>query len=187
MIRALLIDLDGTLVDTHAANLAAYRQAIDTTGLHYSADELATFVGKLAWRPMLSRVLPNHPELHETIALRKREIYPQTMDLVRVNSGLLQAIQLLKGQLKLALVTAASRHSVETLLNAKQLINLFDLIITSDDVSKQKPDPQPYQVADERLGVAPAECLVFEDSDIGIAAARTFGAQIWQVHWTKTT
>nr|WP_314260665.1 HAD family phosphatase [uncultured Devosia sp.] len=185
-IKVTLVDLDGTLVDTHAANLAAYRQAIVDAGVAPLPGALEHWVGRLAWRPMLAKVLPDHADLHEAIALRKRVIYPQYFAAVAVNQALVQTLRALSGPVRIALVTSASRQSVEPLLAAKGLADLFALTICSDDVVCQKPDPEPYRRAAEILGVAPQDCVIFEDSETGVAAARAFGAQTWQVHWPQS-
>jgi HAD superfamily hydrolase (TIGR01509 family) len=57
----------------------------------------------------------------------------------------------------------------------------FDLVITGDDVQKHKPDPEAYRLAATRLGLTPEQCLVFEDSDIGMAAGLAFGAQVLRI------
>jgi HAD superfamily hydrolase (TIGR01509 family) len=73
--------------------------------------------------------------------------------------------------LSLALVTNAPRENVEAVLLALELREVFDEVVLSDEVGNVKPDPAPYRAALERLGVAPAEALAFEDSTSGIASA----------------
>lgn len=181
--RAVLVDLDGTLVDTHAANLAAYRQALGETGMAYSSVDLSSSVGKMAWRPMLKQLLPSHPDLHERIARRKREIYPTLFDRVRVNKLLVAVLQQLHKTVPIALVTAASRASVTPLLAEKKLDCLFSIVVTSDDTIASKPSPEPFIKAAALLNVGPEDCLVLEDSEVGLAAAQAFGAQTWRIHW----
>jgi HAD superfamily hydrolase (TIGR01509 family) len=181
--KAILVDLDGTLVDTHATNLAAYRLALDEEGLAYDHSTLERVVGRLAWRPMLQLVLPDHPHAHERVAERKRRFYAGMAAQVVVNRALVEMLRLLRPSVGIALVTAASPGSVGPLLQAKGLNDLFSVIVTSADVEKQKPDPQPFQHAAQLLGVDAEDCVVLEDSDVGIAAARAFGAQVWKVEW----
>lgn len=186
MLKAILVDFDGTLVNTHAANIKAYREALLETNEVFSEETLINSVGRLAWRPMLEAVLPNAPQLHANIANRKREIYPSYFSMVSVNESLVTTLSALKPSTLIALVTAASKTSVTSLLEEKKLSYLFDIIISSDDVEKQKPSPDPFQRAASLLGVTSEECLIFEDSEIGLAAARAFGAQTWQIHWPGT-
>jgi HAD superfamily hydrolase (TIGR01509 family) len=182
---ALLVDLDGTLVDTHSANVAAYRLALEESGVDYDMEALEKTIGRLAWRPMLARVAPSDPETHSRVAARKREVYSAYMDSVYVNDALVQLIGALRSRgWKVALVTSASRGSVEALLKAKQLSGFFDVTVTSDDVTEQKPSALPFHEAARQLGVSPKDCVICEDSEVGLAAAAAFGCQIWQIRWS---
>jgi len=185
MIRAVLVDLDGTLADTKKANIAAYRHALNVLKLPYKDDSLISTVGQLAWRPMLEHVLPNHSDLYDKIIKIKRSVYFNYLDQVFINDSLVQILRILKKQIPIALVTSASKSSVTILLAHKNLNTLFDLTITSDDVEHQKPNPQAYELAAARLKVSPEECIIMEDSAVGITAAKAFGSQIWQVHWSE--
>lgn len=179
--KAILVDFDGTLVDSYDANLFAYQVALKNTGHSFDEALLKMLVGRLAWRPMLAKVLPNQAHLHSSIAANKRRIYSELTSMVKVNQGLVSLLRLLKGKVSIALVTSASRSSVESLLRDKSLDDLFEVIVSSDDVMKQKPDAEPYIKAAAVLGVHATECVVFEDSDIGVESAKAFGAQILRV------
>ena len=76
-----------------------------------------------------------------------------------------------------AVGTSASRWDVETLLGALGLRQHFDVIVTAEDVRMGKPDPEVYLEAARRLGAPPPDCLVFEDSLVGLAAARRAGTR----------
>lgn len=181
--NAILVDLDGTLVDSRKSNLAAYEAAILEHGLNYDSYTLEQSVGHYDWKEMLSRVLPEHPDKYLSIAKRKRELYINTIDTVLVNKTLESYLRSQLGIVPIALVTSASRGSVELVLQATNLNDLFSAVVTSDDVVKKKPDPEPYFKASSILNVSPQDCLVFEDSDVGVAAGRAFGAQVWRVSW----
>ncbi len=77
-----------------------------------------------------------------------------------------------------ALVSAALRAEIEPVLSASGLRDLFDVVLSQDDVVRGKPDPQPYLLAAERLGIEPTELLVFEDTDVGVASAKAAGAYV---------
>jgi beta-phosphoglucomutase-like phosphatase (HAD superfamily) len=120
-LKAILVDLDGTLVDSHAANMAAYATAIGETGIIFDTHLLKQTVGRLAWPEMLARVLPGRPDLYEAIIIRKREIYAGLFDIVAVNDMLLNFLCAFHGRVPIGLVTSASRISVDSLLRAKSL------------------------------------------------------------------
>ena len=181
--NAIMVDLDGTLVDTRVSNLAAYKAAISEHHLDYDPYILEQTVGNLAWKEMLSRVLPEYADMHLSIAKRKRELYINMAGNVVVNKILEFFLRSQRGVVPIALVTSASRESVEVILQKTMLNDLFSAIVTSEDVLKQKPDPEPYFKASSMLNVNPQDCIVFEDSDVGVASGRAFGAQVWRVNW----
>src|SRR5439155_12215676 len=77
-----------------------------------------------------------------------------------------------------AVATSASRLDVERLLDPLGLLNQFDAVVTAEDVRRGKPDPEVYLLAAESIGVPPGQCLVFEDSVVGIQAARRAGMRV---------
>lgn len=184
MIKAFLVDLDGTLVDTKMANIASYKEALKIFGILNCDDALNEWVGALPWDEMLIKILPGMDinTLYE-IALLKREIYPSYFKIVRVNNSLVDFLKFSREMSRLALVTSASRNSALPLLTHLKLLDYFDLTITSDDCAFRKPHPEPYMLAANRLGVLPKECFVFEDSDIGMQSATAFGAKALKIAW----
>ncbi len=176
-IRALLVDLDGTLVDTREANSGSYLEALDEIGV---AVDLATFESIAAarnWRQFLPVLMPDHTDAaRERVVTRKAAIYRERIGATTVNSGLVALISSMRPACRTALVTTASASSVNVILAHHQLTHLFDTTVTGDDVARHKPDPEAYALAAGRLHVAAAECLIFEDSDIGVSAATAFGA-----------
>jgi HAD superfamily hydrolase (TIGR01509 family) len=183
MIKAFLIDLDGTLVDTKLANVAAYKEALHMLGFFSGEEALEKWAGILPWDQMLSKVLPNAEitTLHK-IALLKRDLYSKYFHMVHVNEALVELIKYSKEKTLMAIVTSASQSSAIPLLSHLDLLNYFDEIITSEDCNLRKPHPEPYILAATRLNVSPDECLVFEDSDIGMKSAQAFGAKALRVN-----
>ena len=98
--------------------------------------------------------------------------------------GLLALLAGCRDRVRTALVTTASRANVDAILDAHGLRPDFDVVVTGDDVSRHKPDPEAYLLAAARLAVAPAQCLVFEDSDIGLKSARAAGMAVVRVAFT---
>ena len=178
-----MVDLDGTLARTAEANLQAYLEALQRFGVSISPAELEQRIGGRNWKQFLPAVLTEAGATADPaeIAACKAEIYRKNLSQLQLNHGLIRAILASRPQLKIALVTSASRVSVDALVSVHKLAPLFDVIVTGDDVSLHKPDPEAYCVAAERLGVSPQETLVYEDSEIGVASAQAFGAQVIRV------
>ena len=74
-----------------------------------------------------------------------------------------------------AVVSGSTRDSVTRSLEALKILDRFDTLVCAGDYRKSKPDPEPFLLAAQRLGVAPEDCLVFEDADMGIQAATAAG------------
>lgn len=179
-VAALLFDLDGTLVDTADANARAYAMALDEARIVVAPDAMRRLSHGRNWRQFLPEIISAAKSDADAaaIAKRKRELYPAMLDDVRLNEGLLALLRSARETFRTALVTTASRVNVLAVLERKRIADLFDTLVTGDDVSRHKPDPEAYQLAARRLGVAPALCLAFEDSAVGVASAQAAGMRV---------
>jgi HAD superfamily hydrolase (TIGR01509 family) len=175
-VKALLVDLDGTLVDTAEANFAAYRAALEPCGVTLTREWWLTHGFGRNWRQFLPELLGQSGAIALDVANRKAALYPEFLGETVLNQGLVKLIEWLRPAVRTALVTAASRSATELLLDFHGLRPLFDEVVTGDDVAAHKPSPMAFAAAAERLGVSCEECLVIEDSEVGIAAAAAFGA-----------
>ena len=175
--KGVLVDLDGTLVDTRQANFKAYRAALAEAGVELTNPWWDANGFGRNWRQFLPDLLGSDRE-HEAqaIAARKANLYPQFVGETVLNEALVRLVATLRSQLKSALVTTASRSGVDAVLRHHALANLFDTIVTGDDVSAHKPAPDAFMQAANRLGLRPDDCLVIEDSKAGRDAAAAFGA-----------
>jgi HAD superfamily hydrolase (TIGR01509 family) len=181
-IRGLLVDLDGTLVDTSAANFAAYRAALAEEGVELSRDWWDAHAFGRNWRQFLPQVLDGRDTADlQAIAEAKARLYPQFLDQSRVNGSLVLLIAAMRSNVRTALVTTASGSNVDAVLRFHGLHDLFDTIVTGDDVAAHKPAPDAFAEAARRLDLRADECLVIEDSKVGVAAAQAFGAACLKV------
>jgi HAD superfamily hydrolase (TIGR01509 family) len=175
-VKALLVDLDGTLVDTAEANFAAYRAALEPHGVTFTRQWwLANGFGR-NWRQFLPELLGQSGAVAQDVANRKAALYPEFVADTVLNRPLVKLIEWLRPAARTALVTAASRSATDLLLDFHDLRRLFDEVVTGDDVAAHKPSPLAFEAAAKRLGVRPNECMIIEDSEAGIAAAAAFGA-----------
>lgn len=185
-IEAVLSDMDGTLIETDEANATAYCNALRKFGFKYSVDDfITTFRGK-SWRVFLPQITSLSLEECKDIAVEKRNTYKNHLYLTKLNHHVLQMLISAKKDTLIGLVTTASKGAVEDLLSFHKLKDFFDVIITGDDVSIGKPDPEPYFVAAKKLGVDIKNCTIFEDSEIGLQSARASGAFVFLVATNAT-
>jgi beta-phosphoglucomutase len=183
-ILAYLVDLDGTLADTGDVNYLAYAAALQEVGVFFDREQFDKEALGRNWRQFLPAILSRHGNGAEpaTVAGRKGELYKDFADKINFNKALVLLLTNRAADIKVALVTSASSKNVETVfLRRPEVKQLFDVIVTGDDVSRHKPDPEGYLIAARLLGVAAENCIVFEDSDIGIEAGRRFGAEVLRI------
>lgn len=181
-VHALLVDLDGTLVDTRDANYLAYAAALAEFGVTIDRASFERAAEGRNWRQFLPTMLPEGDAADAAaVAARKAVLYPAMVSGTALNEPLAALLCAMQTHCKTALVTTASATNAHAVLAHHNIGGLFDEIITGNDVTVHKPDPEAYALAGARLGVLPAECVAFEDSDIGVAAATRFGARCVRV------
>lgn len=189
MIRAVLLDLDGTLLDT-APDIAAAanRMLADLGRPTQPVDIIAMYIGKGI--PMLvrraltgsldgdadealpARALPLFERYYAEESGRQANPYP----------GVREGIRRLRALgLPLACVTNKSERFTRVLLERTDFATAFDVLVCGDTVARKKPDPMPLLYACERLGVAPANALFIGDSVNDVSAARAAGCPVWCV------
>lgn len=178
MIKAILFDLDGTLVDTHQANYLAYNKAINEYGFNITYDEFQKSIGHQA-NTFLPWFAPGlEASDYARIGARKAEFYKETVKSSVANIHLISQLQYLRKNHRTALVTTAKRQNALAVLRHHKLENSFDVIITAEDVRYSKPSPECYKLAIEKLNVDASEALAFEDSKPGVEAAEAAGIPV---------
>ncbi|MCX7892097.1 MAG: phosphoglycolate phosphatase [Burkholderiales bacterium] len=185
-IRAVLFDLDGTLVDSAADLAAAANRMLAALGLPpRSVEDVKTYVGKgiprLVHRALLGRLDGDaDPVLHaRALALFEAAYAEESGRHSAVFAGVTEGLARLRAAgLALACVTNKAERFTLDLLAAKGLDGYFDVVVSGDSTPVKKPDPGPFLHACERLGVAPAEAFVIGDSANDVAAARAAGIPI---------
>lgn len=186
---AVLLDLDGTLVDSAAELARAANRMLRSLGRpERSASELATYVGKGVGR-LVHRSLTGHMDAdapRETFepALRVFEACyeEESGRTATVYPGVKEGLRDLRaGGVRLACVTNKARRFTVPLLARIALAEALDAVIAGDDTPRTKPDPAPVLLACTRLGVSPARTLMIGDSSNDVDAARAAGCAAWCV------
>lgn len=181
-IRLLITDFDGTLVSTFMANYHAYSEAFAKVGLTLTEEQYRQCYG-LRFDDFMDTMGIEHVETRQRIRAIKGECYPSHFGLLRVNQQLLDFIRMFRHGGGLTAVASTARG--KNLNNALAHIGAtsdFDLILAGEDVVKGKPSPEIYNTVMSHFGVAPAQTLIFEDSQVGLQAAEASGA-----HFIKVT
>ena len=111
----------------------------------------------------------------DAVARRKEDLYFELLPQITAIPEVVEHIEAKHGHIPLAVVSGSRRDSVLGSLTALHLIDKFDTLVCAEDYARGKPAPDCFLVAAERLGVPPEDCLVFEDTDLGIEAATAAG------------
>ena len=182
-LRALLFDLDGTLIDSEEANHAAYSRALGEFGVIAEPAVVARTASGRQWRAFLPELIARagvacDPAL---VARRKGELYREMLEQIPANTALLALAASVRPALRTALVTTASAANVDAVLSHFALRDAFDVVVTGDDVSHHQPDADAYRLALKRLALDAEDCLAFEDSDAGVQSAVAAGLAVVRV------
>lgn len=179
MIKAVLTDFDGTLVDTFRANYEAYLKVLKDIANYDLTEEKYRECYGLKFNDFMDKI-GIHENKRYKIRLDKNSAYKDIClyrYVLKRNDDLYSFLKLCKSNnIKVALVSTAQKTNIEAVLHSINIpADLFDYIVSADDVTKGKPDPQAYNVAMQKLGVSPDEVLAFEDSEVGIDALKNAG------------
>lgn len=179
MINYIITDFDGTLVDTKLANLLAYKEAFNLTGLILNDDNYLRSFGLRF--DALCDSLNVDTDLRQKVKETKALVYPKYFDKITLNKPLLNFIihsATTENNVRTAIASTASKNNLFAVLKHFNIENIWDVIITGEDVNNGKPDPEVYNLAVDKLcdgEIDRNEILVFEDSDVGIASAENAG------------
>jgi phosphoglycolate phosphatase len=188
-IRAVLVDLDGTLLDTVADLAAAINRVHADLGLPARDPALiATFVGK-GLPTMVRRALAGTLEGDVDQALYQRAwtlfdgyYAAESGRQAKPYPGAREGIARMRAQgLRLACVTNKSERFTIDLLRATKFLDAFEFAVCGDQVTRKKPDPEPFLLACARFAVSPEEALVIGDSENDVQGARAAGCRVWCV------
>ena len=183
-VRALLFDCDGTLLDTLGVYKDAWRTPFGRRGFVLTDEWFYERAG-LSMDPFILSALPHFDavELREVEGEGMASFYEQLHSVERFEH-VVDVARAFAGTLPVGVVSAGRKNVVERSLAAGQIRELFDFVITLDDVERPKPAPDCYLLAVERVGLSPREVLAYEDSDAGVAAARAAGIEVIDVRRT---
>ena len=180
-IKALILDMDGIIVDTEPIHINSFRVLIDELGFNYTEDFLNSLVG-FSVENNIETILKKNNHFSENAkqnSVKKREsIYLDllTSSSIKPIDGVYNIIKICKRKnLKLALASSSSNEQVSTILKLTELDYAIDIIVNGDEVRKKKPAPDIYLKAIKRLNFQPNDCLAVEDSPAGILSAKSAG------------
>ncbi|MGZ3690726.1 MAG: HAD family hydrolase [Pseudobdellovibrio sp.] len=186
--KALLFDLDGTLIDSMPLHNRAWKEILADHGCVMTDEILTEYTGvpnrktveifnkRFGWK-----LNPEHiADLKETRflqILKDIKTIKITVDVARENFG----------KVPMAIVTGSVKAPAIELIKLLDIEKYFSVVVTAEDTKNHKPDPEPFLLAARKLGVEPQKCLVFEDGALGIQGAHAAGMKVIKVVADPTT
>lgn len=176
-----IFDMDGVLVDSGAHHRAAWQALLAELGVPVPDEFWRRTIGRPAEEAvgrLLGRALT--PGQARELGRRKHEHYEKLarQGLPAIPGAPEFVAALGRRGVPRAVATSARRADAATLLGTLGLLRHFEIVVTADDVRRGKPDPEVYVLAARGLGLLPHQCLVFEDSLVGVQAARGAGMRV---------
>ncbi len=176
--KAVLWDMDGTIVDSSAYHKEAWRDTFHREGIEFTDDAYQFTQGRRNDEIIRRYFDPSlSPKEVDTIAAQKEEFFRKYIkDNICSFPFVIEKIKsLAEAECRLAVVSSATIENIGFITEELGISAFFDLFITGRDVMLGKPSPQGYLIAAARLGVAPQHCIVIEDAAAGVSAAKKGG------------
>jgi len=182
IIRAFLFDLDGTLVDTERLWVAAAEAVLRDAGHPITHEQAVALIYGRAWGDIRAELLRDYPDAFPTAAELERQM-GLAFDRARGGTdirihGSIALLKRLAAEHPVAVVSGSSRRLIGEMLEFLGVDGLVQFYLGTEDVPRGKPDPAPFLLAAERLGVPPQDCVAFEDSRAGVLSAKAAGMRV---------
>lgn len=174
--EAYLFDCDGTIADSMPLHYLAWRKALGEWNCDFDERLFYEWGG----RPTAEIVAALNSQRGlkmpiQQVADRKESLYYEYLPQLKAIPEVLEHIEAQQGRIPFAVVSGSTRESVEASLRSLNLLDRFDTLVCAGDYKNAKPAPDAFLVAAEKLGKPPETCLVFEDTEMGVQAARAAG------------
>ena len=180
--RAIIFDCDGTLTDSMPAHFLAWNATMGAHGVPFDEEQFYAMGGMPSDR-IIAMMAERHGLPLDAVRLsrEKEERFLDFLDQVRPVEKVVALAREQKGRRKLAVASGGFRWVIDRQLEHIGLAGWFDAIVTAEDTERHKPHPDVFLEAARQLGVAPGECVVLEDADLGVEAAHRAGMAVIDV------
>ena len=174
---ALIFDCNGTLADTMPTHYQAWLTMLDGYGIAFGEQRFYALAGMPSDRIIELLSQESGVDVTDVTAMvdHKESLYVDSVEAVKRVDVVCEIVLRYRGQLPLAVASGSQRAVVTSTLAAIGLADAFDAVVCSEDTERHKPEPDVFLEAARLMGVAPTSCIVFEDSELGLEAARRAG------------
>ncbi|MGD9682266.1 MAG: HAD family hydrolase [Candidatus Obscuribacterales bacterium] len=177
-IQALIFDMDGVLVDSEPLHLEAYSRYLASHGKPYGKSHNSQFLGRKDTEiaPLIIEQFELRVSPEELIRGKDEIFFALVRDQARPMPGSREVLgQAKKRGLKVALASSSKTSAIELIVGCLEIGHFFDHLVSGDEVPHGKPAPDIFTLTSKRLSVPAAECLVIEDTENGVRAAKSAG------------
>ena len=174
--KALIFDCDGTLADTLPVHFQTWVTSLQAVGVDISKDWYYKYCGTSA-EEMLQLLMDLSDYQFDTVPViaERQALYRSLISTVKEVQAVADIVRAHHSKIPMAVASGGERAVLEATLDNINLRQFFDVVVSVDDVEKGKPEPEIFLLASQKLGVAPQDCIVYEDSNEGLEAARRAG------------
>lgn len=189
--KALIFDMDGVIVNSERAHIGNWLDIFRRHGVSFPEDRAIELQG-LRGEQVAEWIVGHLGDAvagvdWEAIIQEKRRVFiEESIPLLEEVPGAESILRANKGVRRLGLVTSSRLKTVGRVLLHFNWRNIFEVLVAAEHVANHKPHPEPFLQAAHRLKVEPGECLVFEDSPVGVASARAAGMMVCGVTTTRS-
>ena len=178
MIRAAIFDMDGVIAETEYVHIEAEKQTMLKYGIRISEDDLHEYTGTTA-KLMFTKLIRKYDldtTFEEMFRVKEKVLFELLEEGVQPTKGVVDLLlELRKRKVKLAVASSSHRKMIEYVLKKLEITDFLDSVVGAEDIKRSKPDPEIFQISAKRLKVKAEECLVVEDSKLGVEAAKRAG------------
>ncbi len=177
-----VFDCDGTIADTMPIHYEAWKAALDPYGIPFPEAMFYDLGGTKS--PRIIEMLAERHDVDVPVQAavdHKEAEFVKRIDRIAPIEPVVELVKQYHGKAPMAVASGGIRSLVTRTLEYLGLLDYFQAIVTAEDVQHGKPDPEPFLLAAQRIGVPPEQCLAFEDGKVGIEAATTAGMTVVKV------
>ncbi|QJR81243.1 beta-phosphoglucomutase family hydrolase [Alteromonas pelagimontana] len=174
--KGIVFDMDGTLIDSMGAHIDAWKATCEAFGYPFDADYMYG-LGGVPTRNTVKILNEKFGVSHspDEVAQFKRNAWLKLDHTPELIAETIAVFHHYRPSLKIGIGTGAERRHAEQLLDHHGLLSQIDALVTASDVTHGKPHPETFLTVAQKIGVEPADCVVFEDTEIGLQAAKSAG------------